>query len=149
MLKRIAPVLMLLLIVQAGIAQTQKPRINHTAIFVKDLKVSTDFYENIVGLTKIDEPFKDGKHTWFETGPKMALHIIEGASERKEYYRNQHTCFSLQSVEAFTEILKKNKIQFEDLSGKQGSISSRPDGVKQIWLRDPDGYWIEINDAKE
>lgn len=148
MLKRLLPII-LVLIVQAGFAQSQKPRLNHTAIFVKDLKVSTDFYQNIIGLTLIDEPFKDGKHTWFETGPKMALHIIEGASERKEYYRNQHTCFSLQSVEAFTEILKKHKIQFEDLSGKQGSISTRPDGVKQIWLRDPDGYWIEINDAKE
>jgi lactoylglutathione lyase len=148
MLKKILPIV-LLLIVHASFAQTQKPRLNHTAIFVKDLKVSTDFYQNIIGLSLIDEPFKDGKHTWFETGPKMALHIIEGAPEQKEYYRNQHTCFSLQSVEAFTEILKKNKIQFEDLSGKQGSISTRPDGVKQIWLRDPDGYWIEINDAKE
>lgn len=148
MLKRILPII-LALSVQTGFAQTQKPRLNHTAIFVKNLKVSTDFYQNIIGLTLIDEPFKDGKHSWFETGPKMALHIIEGASERKEYYRNQHTCFSLQSVEAFTEILKKHKIAFEDLSGKQGAISTRPDGVKQIWLRDPDGYWIEINDAKE
>ena len=127
MYKRLVPVLMFLLFVQVSLAQTQKPRLNHTAIFVKDIKVSTDFYENIIGLTKIDEPFKDNK----------------------QYYRNQHTCFSLQSVEAFTEILKKHKIQFEDLSGKQGAISSRPDGVKQIWLRDPDGYWIEINDAKE
>ncbi|MBL7871944.1 MAG: VOC family protein [Cyclobacteriaceae bacterium] len=146
---KVLSLIFLLLIVQVGFAQSQKARINHTAIFVKDIKVSTDFYEHIIGLTKIDEPFKDGKHTWFETGPKMAMHIIEGATERKEYYRNQHTCFSLQSVEGFTEILKKNKIQFEDISGKQGAISSRPDGVKQIWLRDPDGYWIEINDAKE
>jgi lactoylglutathione lyase len=23
---------------------------------------------------------------------------------------------------------------------------SRIDGVHQIWLQDPDGYWIEIND---
>ncbi len=29
------------------------------------------------------------------------------------------------------------------------SITTRVDNVKQIWLQDPDGYWIEINDAKE
>jgi catechol-2,3-dioxygenase len=24
----------------------------------------------------------------------------------------------------------------------------RPDGVKQIYFQDPEGYWIEINDDK-
>lgn len=26
-------------------------------------------------------------------------------------------------------------------------IQTRPDGVQQIFVQDPDGYWIEINDA--
>ena len=73
--------------------------------------------------------------------------LAEG--HEKEYYKNNHICFSVHSVQAFTDVLKKRSIEFEDINGKKGSISSRVDGVKQIWLRDPDGYWLEINDAKD
>jgi lactoylglutathione lyase len=29
------------------------------------------------------------------------------------------------------------------------TTTTRVDGVQQIWLQDPDGYWVEINDAKD
>ncbi len=126
-----------------------KARINHTAIFVRNLKVTRGFYEKILGLDTIPEPFHDGKHTWYKIGDGVAMHVIEGADKPKEYFKNQHTCFSVASVPAFTQILMKNNIPFEDVNGKKNSITNRVDGVKQIWLQDPDGYWLEINDAKE
>lgn len=125
-----------------------KARINHTAIFVKDIKATRMFYENILQLDTLPEPFHDGKHKWYSIGPSVSLHVIEGASERKEYYKNQHTCFSVQSVEQFTTLLKQHNIAFEDVAGKKNAITTRVDGVKQIWLQDPDGYWVEINDAR-
>lgn len=135
---------------QFSVAQTKpKVRINHTAIFVKDLKVTKAFYEGILGLDTIPEPFHDGKHVWYNMGfPGVSMHVIQGASEKKEYYKNQHTCFSLESVENFTKVLQKNNIVFEDVAGKKNAITTRVDGVKQIWLQDPDGYWIEVNDAR-
>lgn len=130
-------------------AQTSKARINHTAIFVMDIKKSAHFYQNILGLDSIAEPFKDGKHVWLSIGPGIALHIIEGANTKKEYFKNQHTCFSVQSVTDFTRLLLRHNIPFEDVAGKKGAITTRIDGVHQIWLQDPDGYWLEVNDAKE
>ncbi len=132
-------------------AQSAKtsPRINHVAIFVKNLKTTKVFYENVIGLDTIPEPFHDGKHAWYNLGPGVSMHVIEGAPEKKEYYKNQHTCLSVPSVETFTVILKKNNISWEDGKGNKKAITNRVDGVKQIWLQDPDGYWIEINDAKE
>lgn len=140
-----------LLIVFSGYAQSAKPtvRINHTAIFVMDLKTTKAFYENVLGLDTIPEPFHDGKHAWFRIGPGASMHVIEGATQKKEYYKNQHTCFSVPSVEIFTALLKKQNIGYEDVAGKKNSITTRIDGIKQIWLQDPDGYWLEINDAKE
>lgn len=131
------------------LAQQVKAHINHTAIYVVDLKASAAFYQNIIGLDTIPEPFHDGKHAWFKTGPGISLHIIEGATAKKEYYKNQHTCFSVASVEAFTKILAAKNIPFEDVKGNKGAVTNRVDGVKQLWLQDPDGYWIEINDAKD
>lgn len=134
---------------QFVIAQSNKARINHLAIYVVDLQKSTSFYRDIIGLDTIPEPFHDGKHTWMKIGPKASIHIIQGAEARKEYYKGNHICFSVESLEKFIELLKKNNISWEDYNNNKMAITSRPDGVKQIWLQDPDGYWIEINNAKE
>lgn len=131
----------------SGVSQAQ-PVLDHTAIYVADLKVSAGFYGDVIGLKQIPEPFHDGRHAWFDLGNGAALHIIQGADERKEYYRNQHTCFRVPSVPAFVDILKKHNVAWEDREGKAMAITTRVDGVKQLWLKDPDGYWIEINDAK-
>ena len=126
-------------------------KFNHIAIFVVNLHNAVDFYQNVIGLDSIPEPFHDGKHKWMRTGPGNAMHIIEGADAKKEYYKGNHICFSVASMDAFTDMLKKKGISFEDYSGVRNNnkVNTRPDGVKQIWLQDPDGYWIEINDAKE
>ncbi len=130
-------------------AQTRKASINHVAIYVVDAKSSASFYQNIIGLDTIPEPFHDGKHFWLRVGEGVSMHIIEGAEKKKEYYKNQHTCFSVASVEGFIETLKKKNIPFEDREGKKSTFTVRVDGVKQLWIQDPDGYWVEINDAKE
>lgn len=128
--------------------QTQV-RLNHLALYVQDLKTSRHFYEDIIGLDTIPEPFHDGKHTWFEVGPKSHLHLIEGAKAKISLDKNIHLCFSVLSVDQFVEVLKKHKVEFEDWYGSKGTITKRVDGVKQIYFKDPDGYWIEINDARE
>ena len=122
--------------------------INHTAIFVVDLQKSSQFYENIIGLDTIPEPFHDGKHTWLSTGQHTMLHIIQGAEQTKTYYKNTHTCFSVASIEEFVAKLEKSHLSWEDRDGKVKAITTRVDGVKQLWLQDPDGYWIEINNDR-
>ncbi len=135
-------------------SQAQKnnaPRatINHVAIYVVDIQKTADFYINTIGLDTIPEPFHDGKHIWLKVGPAVAMHIIQGAPAKKEYYKNQHTCFSVASVDAFTAILRNKNMTWEDREGVKNAVTTRVDGVKQIWLQDPDGYWVEINDAKD
>ena len=126
-----------------------RPRLNHIAIYVTDLQVSTAFYRDIIGLDTIPEPFHDGKHTWFSIGPKSHLHVISGAESATPHNKNSHLCFSVGSVDEFIGRLDKNKIEYENWAGEKKSVTNRVDGVKQIWFKDPDGYWIEINDAKE
>jgi lactoylglutathione lyase len=132
----------------SAIAQAT-PRINHIAFYVVDLKVSTHFYLNILGLDTIPEPFHDGRHTWFLIGPKAHLHIISGASQKTPKDKNSHLCFSVTSVTDFIEKLQKNNVPFESWTGEKNTYTNRVDGVKQIYFQDPDGFWIEINDAKE
>ena len=146
---RIALLLLALTGTGALRAEIVTPRINHIAFYVVDLKVSTDFYEKIVGLPTIPEPFKDGRHTWFLIGPKTHLHIISGATAVLPKIKQSHLCFTVASVPEFAGRLTAAKIPYEDLAGKKGAVTTRADGVHQIYFQDPDGYWIEINDAKE
>ncbi len=129
-------------------AQSTKTRLNHTAIYVTNLEKSAAFYRDIIGLDTIPEPFHDGKHVWLSTGPGSALHIISGAPGPKEYYKSQHTCYSVPSIEVLVEKLKKAGLNWEDWDGKPNGITTRVDGVKQLWLKDPDGYWVEINNDR-
>lgn len=127
----------------------QKATLNHIALYVKDLKQSTAFYKDIIGLDTIPEPFHDGKHTWFSIGPKSHLHLIEGATGHSTLPKNTHLCFTVPSVESFVLALDRHKVPYEDWPGNKHSITKRVDGVKQVYFQDPDGYWIEVNDARE
>lgn len=128
--------------------EKKKPVLNHIALYVVNLERSTTFYQNIVQIDTIPEPFHDGKHTWFSIGSYSHLHIISGAKETREHEKNTHLCFSVPSIEDFITRLEKARIPFENWTGARQTFNVRVDGVKQIYLRDPDGYWIEINNDK-
>lgn len=129
-------------------AQQNKVHLNHTAIYVIDIQKTSAFYSNIIGLDTVPEPFHDGKHIWYSTGAHSMLHVIQGATEKKAYYKNQHTCFTVPDFEIFLGKLQSANLTWEDVAGKKNAITTRIDGVHQIWLQDPDGYWLEINDDK-
>lgn len=130
-------------------AQTKSPRINHIAFSVLDLKRSTEFYTKIIDLDTIPEPFHDGRHTWLAIGDVSHLHLIQNAGPIITPPKGTHICFTIASVDAFVEVLKKAGIPYEDWLGKPNSVTTRVDKVKQVYFQDPDGYWIEINDAKD
>ncbi|HXS54472.1 MAG TPA: VOC family protein [Hanamia sp.] len=127
---------------------TTKAALNHIALYVHDLKTSTDFYKNIIGLDTIPEPFHDGKHTWFQISKHANLHIISGNVKEQTHIKDTHLCFSVPSVDAFIPRLEKAGVAYESWQGQAKKATIRVDGVKQIYFQDPDGYWIEVNDDR-
>jgi lactoylglutathione lyase len=111
---------------QSASSPTVGLSLNHIAVYVHELNRSTDFYEKVLMLRKIDEPFKDGKHTWFTLGDAGQLHLIQGAED-------------------FIANLDKHRIEYTNWPGTEKAPTVRVDGVKQIYFQDPDGHWIEIN----
>ena len=127
----------------------RKPAIlNHIAYYVHDLKKSTAFYQDLIQLDTIPEPFHDGRHTWFNVGTVSHLHLIQGAAAGLSHDKNTHLCFSVPSVDDMMARLEKAGIQWENWAGTGKTPTLRVDGVRQIYFQDPDGYWIEINDDK-
>jgi len=132
-------------------ATTAKPQVltlNHIAVHVNNLEKSTAFYEEVLQLKKIPEPFHDGLHTWFSIGAAGQLHLIQGAAQTTDHNKNAHLCFSVPSIENFIANLEKRKIEYTNWPGTAKAPTVRVDGVKQIYFQDPDGNWLEINNDK-
>ncbi|MHA4810467.1 VOC family protein [Flavitalea flava] len=143
----------LLLVLSASVmcslsASSQGPHFSHTTIYVVDLAKSADFYENVLQLKKIDEPFHDNKHVWFKVGDHSQLHVVSGAKEPVAHDINIHLAFSVPSLAVFTRHLDEAHIKYGNWAGNTKDPQVRPDGIKQVYLQDPEGYWIEVNDDK-
>lgn len=145
---RVAILLISFVMAAATIEAQNKPLINHIAVYVVNLESSTNFYRDVIGLEVIPEPFHDGRHTWFSIGDHAALHIISGAKAMIDHDKDSHLCFSVTSMEPFIAQLEKNKVAYESWLGEANAVTTRADGIRQIYFKDPDGYWIEINNNR-
>lgn len=136
---------------QRSAAQTAPAKtsatLNHIAVYVSDLDKSATFYQALLNLVKIEEPFKDGKHVWFTLGAAGQMHLIQGAHQKINYDKNEHLCFSVTSIPDFTAKLDQLNIDYVNWAGTAKTPTVRIDGVKQVYFQDPDGHWLEVNDA--
>lgn len=130
-----------------GQAQTFDFVIDHQAFVVKNLEKEADFYANILQLREITSTETKATRRWFDINGS-ALHLIKNENITVQKDKNQHLCLSTQDLEEFIKVLEKNNIAYEDWAGTKNSITNRKDGVRQIYLQDPEGYWLEINTAQ-
>jgi lactoylglutathione lyase len=40
-------------------------------------------------------------------------------------------------------------VTYVNLAREANKVHTRADGIRQIYFQDPDGHWIEVNDATE
>lgn len=119
---------------------------DHDAIQVKDVNASAKFYGEILGLKEIPNGGLPDHIRWFQLNNQIQIHLIE-SSELPEKLKGVHMALNTDKLREFMEFLNSRNIHFENWPGEAGKTNTRPDGVKQIYLQDPDGYWIEVNDG--
>jgi lactoylglutathione lyase len=124
------------------------PRFNHLTIYVTDLARGAEFYSRVMMLDTIPEPFHDHRHVWFKMGEHSQLHVVSGAKEDIPHDVNRHLAFTVPSLPDFIKHLEKLGIKYGNFAGESNKIAVRPDKVEQVYLQDPDGYWIEVNNDK-
>lgn len=130
-------------------AQDFKPvvKTDHFAVVVSDLSASAQFYSEILGLGEITNQTKKSNIRWFAFADGVELHLIQTSKEGIETKKDFHLAVAVNSLPDFIKMLEEKKVPFESWQGQSGKSNSRPDGVNQVYIQDPDGYWIEVNDA--
>ena len=124
------------------------PSINHLALYVFDLAKSATFYKEVLQLPEIPEPFKDGRHVWLRLGPHAQLHLIQGAKSVVERDKNTHLAFHVKDMQKFAAHLNQLDVRYGSWQGEDRKTTPRPDGITQVYMQDPDGYWVEVNDDR-
>lgn len=127
-------------------AQDFKLGFDHFAILVQDLEQSSNFYLHIMGLEEIENKTEQPHIRWFSMGTKAALHVIEDKNYKVADVKGVHLALYTDNLDGFITHLRENNVYFENWPGVENTTNDRPDGVRQIYLKDPNGYWIEVNE---
>ena len=129
-------------------SSVNQPVFNHAALCAKNLKKTAAFYITVLQLKTLPNPFSDTTHVWLKIGPGIALHIIQGNCPTPVHDISLHLSFSVPSLPGFIQHLDQLNVKYSNWGGEPKKIQKRADNVLQVYFQDPDGYWIEVNDAK-
>lgn len=136
---------LLVLIAAPQVATGAIAQAEHIAIQAADIDRSAAFYQGAFGLRIIPTPLKNRR--WLDLGNGLALHILDGRISHKPSNRNEHLALHVDDIAKVTTWLDRHGLVWTDLAGKQRTIQVRFDGVRQIYVQDPDGYWVEVSDS--
>ena len=118
---------------------------DHVALSVADLDISAEFYGAVFGLKEISNRTKIDGIRWFSLGEGKELHLISVVKEPVKLNKAVHFALRTTDFDAFLATLKAMDVEFSNFPGTVGEVSVRADGLRQLYLQDPDGYWIEVN----
>ncbi len=155
-MKPLAPFFLLLCTLGLGCSTGRVPQFtsggplalafDHQALQVTDLAESAAFYADVLGLREIPEPSGLEIIRWFDLGNGQQLHLI-ALDEPQVISKATHFALAVHDLDAFLDHLRSNGVRYSDWAGTAGMVSDRADGVRQVYIQDPDEHWIEINTA--
>jgi len=122
--------------------------LHHVSLYVRDVHASAAFYAEVLGLQEIPNRVGQSHIRWFIIDGFRTVHLIGGDPEpERSYPFSNHLALATRDFEAALNRLEQHGVTYVSLARKPKEVTIRADGVRQIYFQDPDGHWIEINDA--
>jgi catechol 2,3-dioxygenase-like lactoylglutathione lyase family enzyme len=117
---------------------------DHVALSVADVDTSVVFYEALFGMTNITdrEPIDGVRWLSMQGGGEMhLLAIVDG-----DVVTNQavHLAVRTSGFDQLMSKIESMDVEYTTWLNTEPGVTVRDDGTRQIYVRDPDGYWIEV-----
>lgn len=121
--------------------------IDHITLVVQDLDRSERFYRDILGMVPTERPGFGFPGLWFQSGNTQIHMNVQGNEagsaglppfDGSMPSRGFHFAFEVESCDDAAVQLQQAGIEI--VTGPR----SRPDGPRQLYIYDPDGYLVEI-----
>ena len=119
---------------------------NHIALSVKDVNHSVEFYQSVFSLEEIPNTASNSKTRWLVFKNGIQLHLIPRPQAEIKTNKAVHFALATKAIGTFITHLKTLGIDYSDWVDSPNKDYIRKDGIKQVYFKDVDGYWIEIND---
>ena len=121
--------------------------LDHAALHVADLDRSVAFYRRVFGVEEVAAPGDPAVIRWLGLGAAQ-LHLIRYPGPVPPTTKAVHVALRVPDLDAVVARAEASGVPYSDWPGVAGAVSLRGDGVRQVYVQDPDGHWIEVNDAR-
>jgi catechol 2,3-dioxygenase-like lactoylglutathione lyase family enzyme len=132
----------------AASAQDTEPvnfTFDHVALSVSDVDRSRAFYEAVFGMQNItDRPPVKGVR-WLSMGDGKELHLLAVVDGEVTVNQAVHISVKTNDFDRLLAILDERRVEYTTWLGTAREVTVTDAGTRQLYLRDPDGYWIEVN----
>ena len=119
-------------------------QISHVSITVTDITKARDFYTGVLGFQEIPRPAFDFPGIWYSLGGDLQLHIILNDQLVRPAVEREKIVARYPHFALWTDDADETASRIEQLGLPTRDVISGPTGLRQVFVKDPDGNMVEF-----
>jgi catechol 2,3-dioxygenase-like lactoylglutathione lyase family enzyme len=119
-------------------------QIQHVSITVTDVEKARDFYTRTLGLPEIPRPAFDFPGIWYSLGGELQLHIILNDELVRPAVERETITARYPHFALWTDDCDETARKIGELGLATRDVISGPTGLRQVFVKDPDGNMVEF-----
>jgi len=118
--------------------------LGHVSITVTDIAKAREFYTNLLELEEIPRPAFDFPGIWYSLGGDLQLHIILNDQLVRPAVEREKIVARYPHFALWTDDADDTARKVQQLGLPCRDVVSGPTGLRQIFVKDPDGNMVEF-----
>jgi catechol 2,3-dioxygenase-like lactoylglutathione lyase family enzyme len=119
-------------------------QIQHVSITVTDVEKARDFYTRTLGFQEGPRPAFDFPGIWYSLGGDLQLHIILNDELVKPAVERETITARYAHFALWTDDCDETAGKIGELGLATRDVISGPTGLRQVFVKDPDGNMVEF-----
>lgn len=117
---------------------------DHVALSVANAEASKDFYVELFGMTNITDRDPIEGVRWLSMHGGGELHLLAIVDGEVRTNQAVHLAVKTPDFDDLMQRVIEMDVEYTTWLGEGPGVTERDDGTRQVYLKDPDGYWIEV-----